>query len=223
MSEKKPKKSGRPKGSKTTTVALERELTTEEIQFCSNFLNTDNQAEAYRMVWPDHVNPHTGASRLMKRPEIRDLLNTARRKRREKLADAVARSGLLSLELAEDRLTEVLTSRRRTRGEMLTRDTKELQIAGVDAEIVPNPSGKGRPTIKLTKTPEFESSLEEGAPVEDTDLLKAIDITFKRRMGYPSKPQDIPAPQTNFILYKPQWKMDRESKAPQQIEAGSSE
>jgi hypothetical protein len=48
-------------------------------------------------------------------------------------------------------------------------------------------------------------SLEQPKPIDDADLVKAIDITFKRLGAYPRKAEAAPAPVQNNYLYRPQW------------------
>ena len=53
---------------------------------------------------------------------------------------------------------------------------------------------------------EFTYSLEQPKPIDDADLVKAIDITFKRLGAYPGKAEAAPAtPVQNNYLYRPQW------------------
>jgi hypothetical protein len=216
MPRNKKKPTGRPKGAKDkmARVAVQKPLTAEELLFCQNYCETGNQAEAFRSVWPDDKNPHTGASRLMKHREIRDQNRLILEKMRDRAAETSARALLLTLDEADGRLAELIRTRRRTRGEMLTRDTRELQDGGVSIEIVPPPSGRGKPTIKLNKSDKFEKSLEGAAPIEDADLIRAIDLTYKRKAGFPLKPSESkpPAP-TNVFLYQPAWKLARQQPA----------
>jgi hypothetical protein len=216
------KKVGRPRkpeGAPTQKrVVARKPLTADEVRFCTNYCETGNQAEAYRSVWPEQKNPHAGANRLMRRIEVREFINSTLEAINRRGADAAARALLLRLDVADARLAEILTMRRRSRGEMLTRDTRQLQMAGVTPKLVPPPGGKGRPSVELQKTPEFEASLEQSAPVEDADLLKAIDLTYKRRVGYPQKAgaPDAPNP-VNVFLYEPKWKVA--AREPKTIEA----
>ena len=52
----------------------------------------------------------------------------------------------------------------------------------------------------------FTDSLDQPKPIDDADLVKAIDVTFKRLGAYPGK-VDAPAaaPVQNNYLYRPQW------------------
>ena len=54
---------------------------------------------------------------------------------------------------------------------------------------------------------EFTDSLEQPKPIDDADLVKAIDITFKRLGAYPGKAEAaaLAAPVQNNYLYRPQW------------------
>ena len=195
-------------------MRAQKPLTAQELQFCTNYCDSGNQAEAFRSVWPEDKNPHTGASRLMRRPEIKHQIMRTLERLRERSADAAARALALTLENADSRLAELITTRRRTRGEMFTRDTGELQDGGVSIKITPNPNGKGKPVVSLAKSSDFEASLAEPAPIEDSDLIKAIDLTYKRKAGYPLKPSEKapPAP-TNVFLYQPAWKLARQQQA----------
>jgi phage terminase small subunit len=203
------KKRGRKPGTK-----LQKPLTAQELVFCKNYCDHGNQVEAFRDVWPDHKSPHGAASRLMKRPEIKDQITRILEKNRDRAAEDAARSLGLTLAAADSRLAELIQTRRRTRGEMFTRDTGELQDGGVSIKLQPPPSGKGKPVVTIEKSEGFEASLSESAPIEDSDLIKAIDLTYKRKAGFPLKPSESkpPAP-TNVFLYQPAWKLQRQQQA----------
>jgi hypothetical protein len=202
---------------KSSRAVGEKPLTAEELKFCQNYCLTGNQSESVRMTWPDVTDVNGVGYRLMRRTEIKEQIKAILAKMREQAADASARAMMLTLSQADLRLAELLTQRRRTRGEMLTRDTKELHVPGVSVELVSGSRG-GKPLPVQRTSEEFDATLNECAPIEDTDLIKAIDLTYERLGGYPDKKAEQPT-QTNVYLYKPQWLMKQQSQEAPQLEA----
>jgi hypothetical protein len=215
MPESKKKKTPKKKGGAfSARIATLRPLTAEEMLFCRNYCEHGNQSEAYRQVWPDASRPQQAATAMMKRPEIKLHINQVIEGLSRRAADASARALSLNLEEVDARLAELILSRRRTRGEMLTRDTGELHVEGAGFKVIPAEGGKGKPAVVPTMTDELKASLEEDAPIEDADLIRAIDAAYKRRQGYPQKKSDAPPPVANNVyLYKPQWKLEQERAA----------
>ena len=175
-----------------------------DYDFCAEYVKVGKQEAAYRNVCPEAKWPGEAAMALMKRVEIREHIKAIFleiSKRRERAAIITARSSLLTLEVADDRLLEIVEQRRRTRGEMLTRDVKQLLVEG--ATPVTDENGK---VVDYQLTPELKASLlNEGAPVEDADLLKAIKLVYDRKQGIvkPEKPPEVTFVGT--MLYKPKW------------------
>ena len=97
----------------------------------------------------------------------------------------------------------MIETRRHNRGEMLTQMTDKVYDEGITFERVTGPQGGTK--IVPVYSQEFTDSLEQPKPIEDADLVKAIDITFKRLGAYPSKTDATPAPVQNNYLYRPQW------------------
>ena len=72
-------------------------------------------------------------------------------------------------------------------------------------ELRVNGQPQGGTKIVPVYSQEFTDSLDQPKPIEDADLVKAIDITFKRLGAYLSKTDAAPAPVQNNYLYRPQW------------------
>ena len=92
---------------------------------------------------------------------------------------------------------------RHNRGEMLTQMTGKVYDKGITFETVTGPQGGTK--IVPVYGQEFTDSLEQPKPIDDADLVKAIDITFKRLGAYLGKTEAAPAPVQNNYLYRPQW------------------
>ena len=108
-----------------------------------------------------------------------------------------------SLEKAESRLAELIHQRRHNRGEMLTQMTGKVHDKGITFETVTGPQGGTK--IVPVHSQEFTDSLEQPKPIEDADLAKAIDITFKRLGAYLGKTDAASTPVQNNYLYRPKW------------------
>ena len=180
-----------------------RPMSLFDFEFCDAFIRTGKQAQAWRQLRPDDKDPGVSAHRMMQRPEIREHIKAIYAqvsKDRGRAVEISARSALLSLEVADDRLMEILESRRKTRGEMLSKDLRTPLVKGITQEQDEdgNPAG-------CSATAEMMESLEGPAPVEDGDLLKAIDLTYKRKQGIikAEKPPEVGP--VNVLLYKPKW------------------
>ena len=184
-------------------IAGPRPLSAFDFQFCQIFVQTGKQVEAWRQLRPDDKDPHRAAFRMMERPEIREHIRAIFaeiNKSRDRAAVISARSVTLSLEVADDRLMEILEGRRKTRGEMLSKDLRTPLIKGLVQEI----DEDGNPTT-VSASDEVLESLKGPAPVEDSDLLKAIDLTYKRKQGIIKADKPVDAGPVNVMLYKPQW------------------
>lgn len=179
-------------------------LTLFDMQFCDAYVQTGRQEQAWRQLRPEDKDPGVSAMRMMKRAEIRDQIKAIYAiigKNRSRAAEISANAALLTLEVADDRLMEVMGTRRRTMGEMLTRDVKQLLVAG--ATPIRDENDK---IVDYQLSPELKVALvEESAPVEDADLLKAIKLTYERRRGIvkAEKPVEVTFIQT--MLYRPGW------------------
>lgn len=217
---KKAKERAKRNNAKRSTANLKPQALTgpkpmskEDYDFCAAFVQLGKQEAAYRQVFPDNKYPGDAAMRMMRRDEIREHIRDIFRiiaNERRKAAELSARASLLTLEVADDRLLEVLQTRRKTRGEMLTRDVKMLLVEG--ATPVQDENGK---VVDYEFSLELKNSmLNEGAPVEDTDLLKAIDLTYKRKQGIikPEKKPEVTV--VNAMLYRPKWFSGPEKQAP---------
>jgi hypothetical protein len=182
-----------------------RPMSPTDYRFCAAYVQLGKAEPAYRQVFPEAKYPGEGAQRMLARQEIRDFIRETYRlihKERDRAAAMAARASLLTCEMADDRLAEILQQRRRTRGEMLTRDVKTVLLEGA----VPKLDENGRIT-GYDFSPELATSmLNEGAPVEDADLLKAVKLTYDRRQGI-IKPEKQAAASTGAgaMLYKPRW------------------
>lgn len=187
-----------------TAIAGPRPMSKSDYDFCAAYVRLGQKEPAYREVFPDVKYPGEAAGRMMMREEIRDHIKAIFieiSKQRQRAALITARSSLLTLEVADDRLLEVLESRRRTRGEMLTRDVKQLLVEG--ATPITDDNGK---VVDYQLSPELKASLlNESAPVEDADLLKAVKLAYDRKQGIvkPEKPPEVTFVGT--MLYKPKW------------------
>ena len=174
-----------------------------DYQFCALVVQLGKQAQAYRQLRPEAKNPHTAASRMMERPEIVEHIRAIYAyisKERDRAASLSARACLLTLDLADDRLAEILTQRRKSRGEMFTKDIKQLMVKGA----LPQTDDDGNIT-GYAAAPELLATLEEGAPVEDADLLKAIKLLYERKQGI-VKAEAVPeAAPVATMLYRPNW------------------
>ena len=113
----------------------------------------------------------------------------------EKAAERSAETLTLILEKAESRLAEIIEQRRHNRGEMLTQMTGKVYDKGITFETVTWPQGGTK--IVPVYSQEFTDSLEQSKPIDDADLVKAIDITFKRLGAYRGKTDAAPAPVQN--------------------------
>ena len=63
--------------------------------------------------------------------------------------------------------------------------TGKVYDKGITFETVTGPQGGTK--IVPVYSQEFTDSLEQPKPIDDADLVKAIDITFKRLGAYPGK------------------------------------
>lgn len=197
-------------------------LTGEQIEFCRLYVRTGNQAEAFRAVWPEVKHPGSGANKLLKKEPIRRYLACVIDKAQEKSAERSAEELVLATESADARLAELVNARRLTRGELLTRMVRNLELPGVENTVQVDENGN--PNEVSVRSEEYTSTLGEGAPIEDSDLLKTIDLVYKRLGSYPQNGTQ-PTQQT-FIthLYRPQWlKRIEEAKQPAALEAGTPE
>lgn len=175
-----------------------------DFKFCQIYVETGKQSEAFRQLAPEHKHPRAAALRMMQRPEIREHIRAIFKKissRRDEAAQISATAVMLSLEVADSRLVEVLNTRRRTRGEMLTRDVRMLLVEGTTPEY----DEKGKLT-GYTYTPELaESMVKESSPIEDADLLKAIKLTYDRKQGIIKADKPVDPGVANIYLYRPAW------------------
>jgi hypothetical protein len=121
----------------------------------------------------------------------------------EKAAERSAEALILILEKAESRLAELIETRRHNRGEMLTQMTGKVYDKSITFETVTGPQGGTK--IVPVYSREFTDSLEQPKPIDDADLVKAIDIIFKRLGAYSGKTEAPAAPVQNNYLYRPQW------------------
>lgn len=167
------------------------------------FVQTGKQVDAVRQVFPEQKDPNRVATRMMQRPEIRDHIREIYRQiseERNRAAAIAARSTLLTLEVADERLMEILEQPRKTLGQMLTKDTKQLFMKG--AVQITNEEGRSE---GYALTDDVQVLMDGAAPVEDSDLLKAIDLTYKRKGGIiKAEKEEAPGPVT-VMLYKPKW------------------
>lgn len=189
-----------------------------DYDFCQIYVQTGKMVEAYRQLLPEYKDPSVGAHRMMQRPEIRDHIKAIFRlisKQRQRAAELSARAALLTLEVADDRLLEVLQARRRTRGEMLSRDVKQLLIPGATPKTDDMGNEDG-----YQISADLQKSLEEGAPVEDADLLKAIKLTYERKQGIIKAEKPVDPTPLHVHLYRPQWRTPLQAQ-PMTIEAES--
>jgi hypothetical protein len=204
----------RAKAAEERRIAAEKEeiaelgliapMTKFDFDYCDAYIQLGKQAAAYTQVRPEEKDPRGAAVRMMKRPEIRDHIKDIMRRisrKRDRAAELSANAALLTLEVADDRLYEIMSTRRRSRGEMLTRDTKMLLVEG--ATPVMDDNGK-IVDYELTKDLK-QSLLEEGAPVEDADLMKAIKLTYDRRQGIIKAEKAPVVAFVETLLYKPKW------------------
>ena len=178
-------------------------LTRQELQYCEHYCIHGNQTQAYRETWPDTARPADAASKLMKRPDVQKHIANMLENIQEKAAERSAEALILTLEKAESRLAEMIETRRHNRGEMLTQMTGKVYDKGVTFETVTGAQGGTK--IVPVYSQEFTDSLDQPKPIDDADLVKAIDITFKRLGAYPGKADAAPAPVQNNYLYLPQW------------------
>ena len=139
----------------------------------------------------------------MKRADVQKHIANMLEKMQEKAAERSAEALTLTLEKAESRLAEIIETRRHNRGEMLTQMTGKVYDKGITFETVTGPQGGTK--IVPVYSQEFTDSLEQPKPIDDADLVKAIDITFKRLGAYPGKTAAPAAPVQNNYLYRPQW------------------
>jgi hypothetical protein len=139
----------------------------------------------------------------MKRADVQKHIANMLEKIQEKAAERSAAALTLTLERAESRLAELIEQRRHNRGEMLTQMTGKVHDKSITFETVTGPQGGTK--IIPVYSQEFTDSLEQPKPIEDTDLVKAIDITFKLLGAYLSKTDAASTPVQNNYLYRPQW------------------
>ena len=238
---KKPPKAAPVSVTKAAAPDGPRPLSHFDLQFCHIFVQTAKQVEAWRQLRPDDKDPYRAASRMMQRPEIREHIREiykAISKERQKAAEVSARANLLSLEVADDRLMEIMQQPRKTRAEMLTRDTKTMLVRAPGFEQNP-PELPSLPDDATEEQKEAHKAaaqeareehyraqndallrhLDAPAPVEDADLLKAIKLTYERKQGI-IKADNNPAPtHTTVMLYKPKWfGQQRQCQNPAEIE-----
>ena len=187
----------------TKSKKAAKPLTRQELQYCEHYCIHGNQTQAYRQTWPDTARPADAASKLMKRADVQEHIATMLEKMQEESAERSAEALILTLEKAESRLAELIEQRRHNRGEMLTQMTGKVYDKGITFETVTGPQGGTK--IVPVYSQEFTDSLEQPKPIEDADLVKAIDITFKRLGAYPGKTEAPAAPVQNNYLYRPQW------------------
>ena len=188
----------------TKSKKAAKPLTRQELQYCEHYCIHGNQTQAYRETWPDTARPADAASKLMKRADVQNHIANMLEKIQEKAAERSAEALILTLEKAESRLAEMIETRRHNRGEMLTQMTGKVYDKGITFETVTGPQGGTK--IVPVYSQEFTDSLEQPKPIDDADLVKAIDITFKRLGAYPGKAEAAPAaPVQNNYLYRPQW------------------
>jgi hypothetical protein len=121
----------------------------------------------------------------------------------EKAAERSAEALILILEKAESRLAELIETRRHNRGEMLTQMTGKVYDKGITFESGDRAAGRDEDRSLVSR--EFTDSLEQPKPIDDADLVKAIDIIFKRLGAYSGKTEAPAAPVQNNYLYRPQW------------------
>ena len=185
----------------TKSKKAAKPLTRQELQYCEHYCIHGNQTQAYRETWPDTARPADAASKLMKRANVQKHIANRLEEIQEKAAERSAEALTLTLEKAESRLAEMIEQRRHNRGEMLTQMTGKVHDKGITFETVTGPQGGTK--IVPVYSEEFTDSLEQPKPIDDADLVKAIDITFKRLGAYLRKTD--PAPVQNNYLYRPQW------------------
>jgi hypothetical protein len=188
----------------TKSKKAAKPLTRRELQYCERYCIHGNQTQACREVWPDVARPADAASKLMKRADLQKHIANMIEEMQEEAAERSAEMLTLQLEKAESRLAELIETRRHNRGEMLTQMTGKVYDKGITFETVTGPQGGTK--IVPVYSQEFTDSLEQPKPIDDADLVKAIDITFKRLGAYPGKADaHAAAPVQNNYLYRPQW------------------
>jgi hypothetical protein len=139
----------------------------------------------------------------MKRADVQKHIANMLEEIQERAAERSAEALILILEKAESRLAEMIETRRHNRGELLTQMTGQVYDKGITFKRVTGPQGGTK--IVPVYSQEFTDSLEQPKPIDDADLVKAIDITFKRLGAYPGKQAEPAAPVQNNYLYRPQW------------------
>lgn len=190
--------SKKPKTSRAPKV-----LTRDEMQFCEHFCIHGSQTQAYRQTWPSAARPADHATKLMKRADVREHIGRIHEHMKKKAAERSAEALTLTLEKAESRLAEMIDVRRLNRGEMFTQMTGQIQDEGLSFELVEGPRGGKKMVPKYSV--ELIDSYKQPKPIDDADLVKAIDTTFKRMGAYPGKKDAAPAPTVNHYLYQPKW------------------
>jgi len=188
-------------------------LTRQELQYCEHYCIHGNQTQAYRETWPDIARPADHATKLMKRADVRKHIALVLDKMQAKAAERSAEALTLTLEKAESRLAEMVDVRRLNRGEMFTQMTGDVLVKGVT--YAETSDDKGKVTLVRRTSKEFEGTLEQPKPIDDADLVKAIDATFKRLGAYPGKKDAAHVPNVNHYLYQPKWLVQQAAPRPQ--------
>ena len=138
----------------------------------------------------------------MKRAVVQNHIANMLEKIQEKAAERSAEALTLTLEKAESRLAEIIETRRHNRGEMLTQMTGKVTTRASPSRRSIGP--KGRRKIVPVYSEEFTDSLDQPKPIDDADLVKAIDSPSS---GWARTRQtEAPAaPVQNNYLYRPHW------------------
>ena len=225
----KPKPPARSVTKKVIEIDGVRPLSDFDYRFCQAYVRTGKQAAAYREINPEAKDPHVSAHRMMERPEIRDHIRAIYKEvsaSRERAAQVSARSLLLSLELADERLLEILETPRKTRAEMFTKDTKQVFTpADLKSKRPALPPVEGETAEEAAAREDYNQVQEEAdreaqalrtdrwlqapAPVEDADILKAVKLTYERRQGIIKAEKEPERNAVAVMLYQPGWRKQK--------------
>lgn len=195
---KKKKKVAKSEGQRKHKV-LRNKCSPEEMEFCAAIAKGLSPGKAGVQVF-HFANPDSGYQ-VLKRPRVQKFLERLLDRGEEKFIEKQAEKLALNLDLADSRLTELLSSPRMDESKMAVLAQLGRTKAGVDliqaSGILTALAAKAAPASQVdpsTALPAPAAAPEanpappdiapEPLPVNDIVLVKAIDLAYKRKGGY---------------------------------------
>lgn len=165
-----------------------------EKQFCAAIVGGKSIEEAARSIG---IKSETHGYKIIKRPRVQKLLKELDDLARQKFLERQAERAALRLDIADIRLKEILESPRINESTSREREALMVSLGRTKAGVEfikelgllgnkPVPSTASPQPVENSTPPSTDGEVAEIVPVSDTALLRAIDLCYKRKAGYPT-------------------------------------